>query len=114
MELLVFLLIYALVFGVLLLLVSKIVPGIEVDGFGTALLAGLVMGVLNAILRPVLAFVSLPLIFLTFGLFLLVLNAFLLKMVAAIVTGFTVRDFKSAFLGAILLAVFSFGLTIFG
>lgn len=114
MEILIGLLIYALVFGVLLLLVSKIVPGIEVESFGTALVAGLVMGVLNAIVRPILTLISLPLIFLTLGLFLLVLNALMLKIAAAIVPGFRVESFGAAFIGAILLAVFSLGMTMFG
>jgi len=114
MEILFALMIYALVFGVLLLIVSRIVPGIEVDSVGTAFMAGLVMGILNAILRPILAFISLPLLILTLGLFIFVLNALMLKIAAAIVPGFRVKGFGSAFIGAVLLAVFSFGMTVFG
>lgn len=114
MEFLLYLMFYALVFGVLLLIVAKIVPGIEVESLGSAFVAGLVMGVLNWTIRPILGFLSLPLIVLTLGLFILVLNALLLRLAAAIVPGFTVRSFSAAFIGAILLAVFSFGMTMFG
>ncbi|HKK70844.1 MAG TPA: phage holin family protein [Candidatus Krumholzibacteria bacterium] len=107
------LLITTVVYAVLLLIVGKIVPGIEVDGIGPAFLAGLVMGVLNALLKPLMVILSLPLLVLTLGLFVFVLNAILLKVAAAIVPGFSIRGFGPALLGALLLGIFSLGMTVF-
>ena len=104
-----FLLFNIVVVGLLLMLVARIVPGIEVDGLGTAFLSGLVIGVVSALLKPLLVLLGLPFIILTFGLFLLVINALLLKLAAAIVPGFTVRGFGSALLGALLLSLFTLG-----
>lgn len=101
-----------LVYAVLLLIVAKIVPGIEMDSMGSALLAGLAMGVINAIVKPVLVIFSIPFLILTLGLFLLVINALLLKLAAAIVPGFQVKGFGSALLGAFLLTIFSGGLSL--
>lgn len=100
------------VVGLLLYVVAKLVPGMEVDGVGHALLAGLVLGIVNALIRPLLVFLTLPITILTLGLFLLVINALLLKLAAALVPGFRVRGFVAAFLGALLLSVFSFGATL--
>jgi putative membrane protein len=100
------------VVGLLLMLVARIVPGIEVDGVGTAFLAGLVMGLINFFLRPILVLLGLPFIILTLGLFLLVINALLLMLAAAIVPGFRVRGFGAALLGSLLLSIFSFGATL--
>ena len=107
------LLITTVVYAVLLLIVAKIVPGIEIDGVGSAFLAGLVMGVLNALLKPLMVVVSLPLVVLTLGLFVFVLNALLLKLAAAIVPGFSIRGFGPALVGALLLGIFSLGMTVF-
>jgi putative membrane protein len=100
------------VVGLLLYVVAKLVPGMEVDGVGHALLAGLVLGIVNALIRPLLVFLTLPITILTLGLFLLVINALLLRLAAALVPGFRVRGFGAAFLGALLLSVFSFGATL--
>lgn len=104
--------IMTLVYAVLLLIVAKIVPGIEMDSMGSALLAGLVMGVINALVKPVLVLLSLPFLILTLGLFLLVINALLLKLASAIVPGFQIKGFGSALLGALLLSIFSGGITL--
>ncbi|MEZ4386354.1 MAG: phage holin family protein [Candidatus Krumholzibacteriia bacterium] len=100
------------VVGLLLYVVAKIVPGIEVDGIGQALLAGLVLGVVNALVRPLLVILTLPISVLTLGLFLLVINAIMLKITAALVPGLRVRSFGAAFLGALLLSILSFGATV--
>jgi len=71
-----------------------------------------VLGIVNALIRPLLVFLTLPITILTLGLFLLVINALLLKLAAALVPGFRVRGFGAAFLGALLLSVFSFGATL--
>lgn len=100
------------VVGLLLYVVARIVPGIEVDGVVQALLAGLVLGIVNALVRPVLVFLTLPISILTLGLFLVVINALMLKLTAALVPGLRVRSFGAAFLGAVLLSIFSFGATL--
>jgi len=91
--------------AVILLIVSRIVSGFELDGFGPALIAALIIGVVNAIVRPVLAFLTLPLIIVTLGLFLFVLNALMLKLASVLVPGFRIRGFLPAIWGALLLAV---------
>ncbi len=88
-------------------LAATLVSGIGVSGFGTVLLAALILGVINAIVRPVFVFMTLPLTVLTLGLFLLVINAILLALVAAILPGMTIFGFASAFLGALIITVFS-------
>lgn len=105
-------LIQIVVVGILLYLVAKIVPGIEIDGCGYALLAGLILGIINALVRPLLVLLTLPVTILTLGLFLFVINALMLKLAAALAPGFRVRGFGAALLGALLLSIFSFGVTL--
>jgi putative membrane protein len=100
-------LVHLVVTAVLLTLVARIVRDIHVDGAGAALLAALVLGVVNAIVRPLMILLTLPLTIVTLGLFLLVVNALMLQLVAAVVPGFRVRGFAPAFWGALLLAVFN-------
>ena len=90
-----------LISGAALLIVANLVRGIEVDGFGAALIAAFVYGLVSATLGFLLKLVSLPLIILTLGLFWLVINALMLQMAGALVPGFRVRGFGAAFLGAI-------------
>ena len=96
-------------------LAARVVPGIGLRGeaIWPAMLAGLVLAILNAVVRPVLVLVTLPLTFVTLGLFLLVLNAFCLWLTAVIVPGFVVTSFGAAFLGALLISVVSWLLTVF-
>jgi putative membrane protein len=100
-------LVHLVVTALLLALVARIVRDISVDGAGAALLAALVLGVVNAIVRPLMILLTLPLTIITLGLFLLVVNALMLQLVAAVVPGFRVRGFAPAFWGALLLAVFN-------
>jgi putative membrane protein len=97
-------LVHWLVSALGILIVAHIVPGFRVAGFGTALLASVVIGLVNATIGLVLFLMTLPLTILTFGLFLLVLNALLLWMASALVPGFHIDGFGAAFLGAIVLA----------
>lgn len=100
------LLIVWLVTSVSLLIISKLPLGIEIDDFGTALVAALVLGILNALVRPVLAFFTFPLTLLTFGLFTFVLNAIVFTLAAALVDGFHLRGgCLSALIGPILLSL---------
>ena len=95
----------------LLLLVANIVPGVRVDGWGTAFLGALVLGLVNAFVRPLMLILTLPLTVLTFGLFLLVINALMLWLVAALVPGIQVRGFAPALLGSLLLTLLNLGVS---
>jgi putative membrane protein len=85
-----------------LLLVAYLYPGVAVEGFGTALVAALVLGLVNAVIRPLLVILTLPVTLLTLGLFIFVINALLFWFVAEIVHGFQVTGFGAALLGSIL------------
>lgn len=91
--------------AVALLIVSRVVTGFHVDSLGTALIAALIFGLLNATVGLLLKLVSLPLVILTFGIFLLVVNAFVLELASGFVPGFHIRSFGAAFWGAAVLAV---------
>ena len=96
-----------------ILLAARVVPGIHLRSLTTALVAGLVLGLVNAIVRPVLVVLTLPFTLVTLGLFLLVLNAFCLWLTSVVVAGFTVQGFWAAFMGALLISVVSWILTAF-
>lgn len=88
------------------LIISKLPIGVEIDSFRKAAISAVVFGILNAILRPVLGFLTFPIIILTFGLFLFILNALVFGLAAAIVPGFRLRyGFWSALIGAIALSI---------
>jgi len=86
-------------------IVSRIIAGIEVRGFGTALAATAVIAVVNAVVGPVLRFLTFPLTLLTLGLFLLVVNAILLKLASLFVPGFKIQGFLNAILGSVVLTI---------
>mgnify|MGYP001000321311 CR=1 FL=1 len=86
----------------------EIVPGLAYDRWQTLVVAALVLGILNTFVKPILTFISIPAIILTLGVFLIAINAALLKLTALIVKGFTVADWPSAFLGGIIISVVSF------
>ena len=88
-----------------LLLVAYLYPGVSVESFLTALIAALVLGLVNAVVRPVLVILTLPVTLLTLGLFLFVINALLFWLVAELVPGFRVSGFGAALLGSILYSV---------
>jgi len=90
-----------------LFLASKVVPGVVIHGAGTFILAGLLMGLVNAIVRPIAIVLTLPLTILTLGLFLLVLNAGMFGLVAAFLDNFSVAGFWSALFGAIIVSITS-------
>lgn len=85
--------------------IAHLVPGFRVAGFGSALLAALVFGLVNSSVGALVRLVTLPLTLITFGLFLLVINALMLWLASALVPGFEIMGFGPAFLGAILLAL---------
>jgi putative membrane protein len=88
-----------------------ILPGIAVTGLTALLIAAVVIGLINALVRPVLLVLTIPITVLTLGLFLLVMNALLFWLAAALVPGFTVAGFLWAFLGALVMAVVGFALS---
>lgn len=85
-----------------LVLVAYIYPGVHVDSFIAALFAALVLGLVNAVIRPLLVILTLPVTLLTLGLFLFVINALCFWLVAELVHGFTVGGFGAALVGSIL------------
>src|SRR3981189_7300 len=88
-------------------IVSRLVPGIFVSGPTAALIAALAIGLINATIGLILKILTFPLTILTLGLFWFVINAIMLELAAAVVTGFHVRDFVAAFIGAVLLSIVS-------
>jgi putative membrane protein len=86
-------------------LVAQIVPGIEVSGFGAAMIATVVIAIVSAFVGPILRFLAFPITFLTLGLFLLVINACLLKLASLFAPGFRVHGFLNAILGSLLLTI---------
>lgn len=84
---------------------ARIVPGISVDATGTLLLAALVFGLVNTLIKPVAHLLALPVTILTLGLFALVVNAALLALTAAIVPGFSISGFWAALIGAIIVSL---------
>jgi putative membrane protein len=91
--------------AVALLVVAHFVEGFVINGFASALIAVVVIGLLNATLGLLLKIITLPLGILTFGIFFLVINAVILWFSSKFVPGFAVTTFKAAFLGALALAV---------
>jgi len=100
-----------IVYTLALLLAANLIPGIRLDSLTAALVAGLLLGLINAIVRPILVVLTFPITLLTLGLFLLVLNAFCLWLVSVFVSGFRVAGFWPAFWGALLVSVVSWILT---
>ena len=99
------LLVHWLLSAVCLLLVARVIPGIFVTGLGTALIAAVVIGLVNGTLGALLKLLTFPLSVLTFGIFWLVINALMLKFAAVFVPGFEVRGFLPAFWGAVILSL---------
>ena len=96
-----------------LMLVANIVPGFTISSFFTALIASLILGLVNALIRPILLILTLPINFLTLGIFTFVINALMLLLVSSIVKGFNISSFSSAFFAAILLTLVSWALGFF-
>ena len=94
-----------------IMLAASILPGIGVDGLVPALAAAVLLGLVNAFVRPVLLILTLPITLVTLGLFLLVLNGLCFWLVASLVKGFHVAGFGSALLGALVVSVVSWIVT---
>jgi putative membrane protein len=98
-------LVHWLLSGVALLIVAQILPGIQVDGFGSALIAALVVGLVSATVGLILKIVLLPFIILTLGLVYFLINGLMLKLASALVPGFRVVGCLPAIFGSILLTI---------
>jgi len=90
-----------------LLLAAEIIPGITVSGFYIAVIASVILGLLNLVVRPVLILLTLPINILTLGLFTLVINAALFGFAASFIEGFSVSGFLPALLGSLLVSIAS-------
>ncbi|RTZ45690.1 phage holin family protein [Candidimonas sp. SYP-B2681] len=93
--------------AVALLVVAYILPGITVASFGSALIAALVLGLLNTLVKPLLVLLTLPITIVTLGLFLLVLNALVFWFAGSVLKGFQVSGFWWALLGAFIYSIVS-------
>ena len=93
----------------LLLVVANVVSGVQIDSWTSAIVGALVLGVVNASIRPLLVFFTFPLTILTLGLFLFVVNALMLQLVGAIAPGIKIAGFGPALLGSLLLTILNFG-----
>ena len=87
-----------------LAIAALVLPGISIQGFGTLLVAALLMGLVNALLRPIVVIVTLPITIVTFGLFLLIVNAAMFGLVAALLDGFAVSGFFAALFGWLIVS----------
>ena len=90
-----------------LIAVAYLMPSIDVTSFWSALVAALVLGLVNAVIRPLLILLTLPVTVVTLGLFIFVINGLLFWLVGSFVEGFVVRGFWAGFFGAILFSVVS-------
>ena len=96
---------HLVVTAALLSVVGYMVSGIEVEDGSSAVIGALVLGFANAFIRPILVLLTLPITFLTLGLFVWVVNAFMLKLTAAFVPGFRVEGFRAAMVGSLFLGL---------
>jgi putative membrane protein len=101
------LLLHWLISAVSLVIVAYLFPGIELRGLGSALIAPIVIGLMNATIGFILKIITFPITILSLGLFLLVINALMLQLASLVVPGFYVASFWSAFFGAIVLSIVS-------
>ncbi len=98
-------LITAIITAISLIIISQLPLGIEVDNIGKAIIAGIVFGILNAFVKPILFWLTIPLTFLSLGFFLIILNAIVFGLAAWLVEGFRLRwGFWSALLGTLALS----------
>lgn len=91
-----------------ILVVTHLIPGVRASSLGAAIVAAAILGILNALVRPIFVILTLPLTILTFGLFLFVINALMFQLVGALAPGFSVDSFWSALLGSFIVSVISY------
>jgi putative membrane protein len=93
--------------GLAVFLAAYLLPGVDVDGYGTALLVALIISIANVIVKPVLVILTIPITVLTLGLFLLVINAIIILLVDYLVSDFYVNGFWWALLFSLILSIFN-------
>lgn len=93
-------------FSLIIMFVAWIIPGINIENFWVAMIAAVVIALINTIIKPILMLLTLPINIMSLGFFTLVINAILFMFVAYVVPGIEVSGFVSAFLGSLLLAIF--------
>jgi putative membrane protein len=93
--------------AIAIVIAASFVPGVHVTGYGPALIAGVLLGFVNALVRPLLLILTFPFTLLTLGLFIFVVNAICFGLTAALVPGFDLDGFLAAFLGALVVTVVS-------
>ena len=98
-------LVHWLISTVILIITAYLIPGFRVKSFGAALFAAVIVGIVNAIVWPVLVFLTLPLTLLTFGLFLFVVNGIALKIAAGLTPGFQIVGLMPAILGSVVMSL---------
>ncbi|NNM20262.1 MAG: phage holin family protein [Gammaproteobacteria bacterium] len=96
-----------LIVALSLLVAARFVPGMRIDGFGTLIFAAMLLGLVNAIVRPIVVLLTLPITLITLGLFLLVINAGMLGLVAWLLPQFSIDGFWAAVFGALLVSLTS-------
>lgn len=99
------LLINLIVSGLAVLISAYILPGVKVDSYFTAVVVAVILGLVNALLKPILIIITLPINILTLGLFTFVINALLIQFVATVVPGFIVSGFWWALLFSLILSL---------
>lgn len=100
-----YLIVRMLVTAIIVMLLSNFLDGVAVDSFYTSIVVAVVLGLLNLFVKPILVLFTLPVTILTFGLFLLIINAVIIMLCNELVDGFSVANFWSAFLFSILLSI---------
>jgi putative membrane protein len=96
-----------------LVIAGSLIKGITIGSLGIGIIAAGIFGVVNAVIRPVVLVLTLPINLLTLGLFTLVVNAAMLMLVSSLVPGFVIESFRSAFFGALVISLISWGVNIF-
>jgi len=99
------LILHFLLLGVVIFMMAEALPGIYVEGFGTAVIVAVVYGIINVFLGTILKLLAIPFIFLSLGLFLLVINAFLLWLTDQFLEDFEIKDAGTTFIAAIIITV---------
>ena len=97
-----------IIITIAILLAAYLIPGIKVDSLGSAIVGAAILGLLNALIKPVLIFLTFPITLLTLGLFIFVINALLFWLAGSIIRGFSVRSFGPALLGSLVVTIVTF------
>lgn len=102
---------HLVVTALLLLVVAYVVPGVQVDGMKSALLAALILGVVNALIRPLVVVLTIPITILTLGLFLFAINALMFLLTSKLVPGFRVEGCLAALVGSLVFSILNLGVS---